>query len=131
MGRTSGPAREPPLHNPGTSARWITAAIVSISVTMFAPARAASIAPVAAENGMVVSAQHLATQGGVDVFKRGGNAVDAAVAGGSALPVVYPAAGTLGGSVFMTTQLASGRKPFLDFGEAGPKAATPNMYLDK
>jgi gamma-glutamyltranspeptidase / glutathione hydrolase len=119
------------LHNPGTSARWITAAIVSISVTMFAPARAASIAPVAAENGMVVSAQHLATQVGVDVLKRGGNAVDAAVAVGYALAVVYPAAGNLGGGGFMTIQLADGRKTFLDFRETAPKAATPNMYLDK
>src|SRR3954469_2888231 len=131
MGRTSGPPREPPLHNPGTSVRWITAAIVSISVTMFAPARAASVAPVAAENGMVVSAQHLATQVGVDVLKRGGNAVDAAVAVGYALAVVYPAAGNLGGGGFMTIQLADGRKTFLDFREAAPKAATPNMYLDK
>jgi gamma-glutamyltranspeptidase/glutathione hydrolase len=111
--------------------RWITAAIVSISVTMFAPARAASVAPVAAENGMVVSAQHLATQVGVDVLKRGGNAVDAAVAVGYALAVVYPAAGNLGGGGFMTIQLADGRKTFLDFREAAPKAATPNMYLDK
>src|SRR3954469_6458950 len=131
MGRTSGPPREPPLHNPGTSVRWITAAIVSISVTMFAPARAASVAPVAAENGMVVSAQHLATQVGVDVLKRGGNAVDAAVAVGYALAVVFPAAGNLGGGGFMTIQLADGRKTFLGFRETAPKAATANMYLDK
>jgi gamma-glutamyltranspeptidase/glutathione hydrolase len=55
----------------------MVAAIVSISFITFSPARAASIAPVTAENGMVVSAQHLATQVGVDVLKRGGNAVDA------------------------------------------------------
>lgn len=119
------------MHNPGTCARWITAAIVSISLTMLAPARAASVAPVAAENGMVVSAQHLATQVGVDVLKRGGNAVDAAVAVGYALAVVYPAAGNLGGGGFMTIQLADGRKTFLDFRETAPKAATANMYLDK
>ena len=56
-------------------------------------AQAASMAPVAAENGMVVTAQHLATEVGVDVLRRGGNAVDAAVAVGYALAVVYPAAG--------------------------------------
>lgn len=93
-------------------------------------AQAASVAPVAAENGMVVSAQHLATQVGVDVLKKGGNAVDAAVAVGYALAVVYPAAGNLGGGGFMTLQLADGRKTFLDFREKAPLAATANMYLD-
>ncbi|WFU45555.1 gamma-glutamyltransferase (plasmid) [Bradyrhizobium sp. CB82] len=106
-------------------------AIVSISFITFGPARAASVAPVATENGMVVSAQHLATQAGVDVLKRGGNAVDAAVAVGYALAVVYPAAGNLGGGGFMTIQLADGRKTFLDFRETAPKGATANMYLDK
>src|SRR5687767_6008827 len=90
---------------------------------------AASIAPVAAENGMVVTAQHLATRAGVDVLKDGGNAVDAAVAVGYALAVVYPAAGNLGGGGFMTIQLADGRKTFLDFREKAPLKATPNMYL--
>ncbi|MDM0045517.1 gamma-glutamyltransferase [Variovorax dokdonensis] len=94
-------------------------------------AHAASAAPAAAENGMVVTAQHLATQVGVDVLKRGGNAVDAAVAVGYALAVVYPAAGNLGGGGFMTLQLADGRKTFLDFREKAPLAATANMYLDK
>ncbi|AZE83799.1 Gamma-glutamyltranspeptidase [Pseudomonas orientalis] len=92
---------------------------------------AASQAPVAGENGMVVTAQHLATQVGVDVLKAGGNAVDAAVAVGYALAVVYPAAGNLGGGGFMTVQLADGRKTFLDFREKAPLAATAAMYLDK
>lgn len=94
-------------------------------------AQAASVAPVAAENGMVVTAQHLATRVGVQVLKDGGNAVDAAVAVGYALAVVYPAAGNLGGGGFMTVQLADGRKTFLDFREKAPLAATANMYLDK
>ncbi|WP_231993369.1 gamma-glutamyltransferase [Mitsuaria sp. 7] len=80
---------------------------------------------------MVVTAQHLATRVGVDVLKDGGNAVDAAVAVGYALAVVYPAAGNLGGGGFMTIQLADGRKTFLDFREKAPLAATANMYLDK
>src|SRR6476620_3448204 len=92
---------------------------------------AASVPPVGAEHGMVVTAQHLATQVGVDVLKKGGNAVDAAVAVGYALAVVYPAAGNLGGGGFMTIQLADGRKTFLYFRETAPKAATANMYLDK
>jgi len=94
-------------------------------------AQAASVAPVAAENGMVVSAQHLATDVGVDILKAGGNAVDAAVAVGYALAVVYPAAGNLGGGGFMTIQLADGRKTFLDFREKAPLSATAHMYLDK
>src|SRR5438093_10318924 len=93
--------------------------------------QAASQAPVAAKDGMVVTAQHLATRVGVDVLKDGGNAVDAAVAVGYALAVVYPAAGNLGGGGFMTIQLADGRKTFLDFREMAPKGATANMYLDK
>ena len=105
-------------------------ALIASAVTLSCVAHAASLAPVAAENGMVVTAQHLATQVGVDVLKKGGNAVDAAVAVGYALAVVYPAAGNLGGGGFMTVQLADGRKTFLDFREKAPLAATANMYLD-
>jgi gamma-glutamyltranspeptidase/glutathione hydrolase len=107
----------------------VIAATVALVIT--APLQAASVAPVAAEHGMVVTAQHLATQVGVDVLKRGGNAIDAAVAVGYALAVVYPAAGNLGGGGFMTVQLADGRKTFLDFREKAPLAATADMYLDK
>jgi len=97
---------------------------------LFATAEAASVAPVAAEHGMVVTAQHLASQVGVDVLRKGGNAVDAAVAVGYALAVVYPAAGNLGGGGFMTIQLADGRKTFIDFREKAPLAAKADMYLD-
>ncbi|MEJ1165650.1 gamma-glutamyltransferase [Variovorax sp. CCNWLW186] len=107
------------------------AVAAALVLTGAGASHAASQAPVAAEHGMVVSAQHLATKVGVDVLKRGGNAVDAAVAVGYALAVVYPAAGNLGGGGFMTVQLADGRKTFLDFREKAPLAATPNMYLDK
>ncbi|QRE74171.1 gamma-glutamyltransferase [Methylobacterium aquaticum] len=94
-------------------------------------AYAASRAPVAAEHGMVVTAQHLATRVGVDVLKQGGNAIDAAVAVGYALAVVYPAAGNLGGGGFMTIQRADGSRTFLDFREKAPLAATRDMFLDK
>jgi gamma-glutamyltranspeptidase / glutathione hydrolase len=105
--------------------------LASALVAACLASHAASQAPVAAENGMVVTAQHLATRVGVDVLKDGGNAVDAAVAVGYALAVVYPAAGNLGGGGFMTIQFADGRKTFLDFREKAPAAATANMYLDK
>ena len=103
----------------------------SLVLAVVAPLQAASVAPVAAEHGMVVTAQHLATEIGVDVLRRGGNAIDAAVAVGYALAVVYPAAGNLGGGGFMTMQLADGRKTFLDFREKAPLAATAGMYQDK
>jgi gamma-glutamyltranspeptidase/glutathione hydrolase len=106
-------------------------AVAAVLALAAGASNAASQAPVAAEHGMVVSAQHLASKVGVDVLKRGGNAVDAAVAVGYALAVVYPAAGNLGGGGFMTVQLADGRKTFLDFREKAPLAATANMYLDK
>ena len=102
-----------------------------LSCLLGVAARAASPAPVAAEHGMVVTAQAHATRVGVDVLKRGGNAVDAAVAVGYALAVVYPAAGNLGGGGFITLQLADGRKTFIDFREVAPLAATATMYLDE
>jgi len=94
-------------------------------------AHGASATPVAARNGMVVTAQSKATQVGVEVLKQNGNAIDAAVAVGYTLAVVYPAAGNLGGGGFVTLQLADGRKTFIDFRETAPLAATANMYLDK
>ena len=91
---------------------------------------AASPAPIAAERGMVVTAQQYATRIGVDVLQQGGNAIDAAVAVGYALAVVYPAAGNLGGGGFMTVMFADGRRAFIDFREKAPLAATANMFLD-
>ena len=79
---------------------------------------------------MVVSAQHLATQVGVQVLKSGGNAVDAAVAVGYALAVVYPAAGNLGGGGFMTLRMADGRQTVIDFRETAPGRATQTLFLD-
>src|SRR5450830_641621 len=120
-------ATPPRLFSALSKALRISSLLVALPTVAFS----ASLAPVAAEHGIVVTAQHLATQVGVDVLKRGGNAVDAAVAVGYALAAVYPAAGNLGGGGFMTLQLADGRKTFLDFREKAPLAATANMYLDK
>jgi gamma-glutamyltranspeptidase / glutathione hydrolase len=100
------------------------------SVVVVPAANAASMRPVAAEKAMVVTAQHLATEVGVNVLKRGGSAIDAAVAVGYALAVVYPAAGNLGGGGFMMIRFADGRETFLDFRERAPRAARPDMYLD-
>src|SRR6478672_2838830 len=92
---------------------------------------AASPAPAKAEHGMVVSAQHLASEIGVEVMKQGGNAIDAAVSVGYALAVVHPAAGNIGGGGFMTIRFKDGSSTFLDFRERAPLASTKAMYLDK
>ncbi|ABC92292.1 gamma-glutamyltranspeptidase protein [Rhizobium etli CFN 42] len=107
-----------------------TISVISALSLTLTTAFAASPAPVEAEHGMVVTAQHLATEVGVEVLKSGGNAVDAAVAVGYALAVVYPSAGNLGGGGFMTIRLKDGTKTFLDFRERAPMAATKTMYLD-
>jgi gamma-glutamyltranspeptidase / glutathione hydrolase len=112
------------------TAVYILVAIVWSAVVV-PTANAASLRPVAAQKGMVVSAQHLATEVGVDILKHGGSAIDAAVAVGYALAVVYPSAGNLGGGGFMTIWFADGRKTFLDFREKAPRKASRDMYLDK
>ncbi len=101
-----------------------------IALLVVHASHAAAPAPVAAPNGMVVTAQQHATRVGVDVLRNGGNAIDAAIAVGYALAVVYPAAGNLGGGGFMTVQFADGRRTFIDFRETAPLAATANMFLD-
>ena len=101
-----------------------------MAILAASPASAVAPAPVGAEHGMVVTAQHLASSIGADVLRQGGNVVDAAVAVGYALAVVYPAAGNLGGGGFMTIRFADGRSTFVDFREKAPGAATPKMFLD-
>jgi gamma-glutamyltranspeptidase/glutathione hydrolase len=86
--------------------------------------------PVRARHGMVVSVHHLASDAGVQILRKGGNAVDAAVATGFALAVVHPAAGNLGGGGFLLLRTHDGKATFVDFRERAPLAATENMYLD-
>ncbi|KXF79112.1 gamma-glutamyltranspeptidase [Paramesorhizobium deserti] len=102
----------------------------TLSLPPLAPVFAASPEPVEAQHGMVVTAQHLASDIGVETLKNGGNAVDAAVAVGYALAVVYPRAGNIGGGGFMTIRLKDGKTTFLDFRERAPLASTKTMYLD-
>lgn len=83
-----------------------------------------------ADSAMVVSAHALASQVGVDIMKKGGNAIDAAIATHFALAVVFPAAGNIGGGGFMVVRLKDGTTATLDFREKAPAAATTNMYLD-
>src|SRR5580700_3926873 len=74
-----------------------------------APAHAAAPAALESADGMVVTAQHLASDAGAAVLRQGGNAVDAAVAVGYALAVTHPCCGNLGGGGFMIIHLADGR----------------------
>lgn len=86
--------------------------------------------PVAAHHGMVVAQEKIAARIGADILKRGGNAVDAAVATGFAMAVTYPRAGNIGGGGFMVLHLARENKDIaLDYRETAPKAATPTMFL--
>lgn len=86
--------------------------------------------PVHAKHAIVVSVHPEASQAGADIMRRGGNAVDAAVATGFALAVVHPSAGNLGGGGFLLLRFANGETHFLDFREKAPGAASRNMYLD-
>lgn len=100
--------------------------------TMAPPtALAASREPVRAKHGIVASTNEVASQVGVDIMKRGGNAVDAAIAVAFALAVTHPAAGNLGGGGFMMIRLKNGKTTAIDYREMAPAAATRNIYLDK
>ncbi|MGU9980110.1 gamma-glutamyltransferase [Phreatobacter sp. HK31-P] len=91
---------------------------------------AARVHPALAPNGMVASQEARATRVGVEILKRGGNAVDAAVAVGFALAVTLPRAGNLGGGGFMLVHLAErGETVAIDYRETAPQAATPTMFL--
>src|SRR3989454_8052518 len=88
------------------------------------------VKPVAGAHAMVVTSHPLASDVGVDVLRRGGNAVDAAVAVAFALAVVHPVAGNIGGGGFMVVRNHDGTVHALDFREAAPAAARRHMYVD-
>jgi len=116
-----------------------------LSITFFTPRSAAQSAaefrdrpnipkdwprePVRSLHGMVVTDEPLASQAGVDILKRGGNAIDAAVATAFVLAVVEPAAGNIGGGGFMLVRLANGKTTFFDYRETAPAKATRDMYI--
>jgi len=85
--------------------------------------------PVTGHHAMVVAQEPLAADVGLEILKRGGNAVDAAVAVGFALAVTHPTAGNIGGGGFLLVRFANGKTGFVDFREEAPKKATRNMYI--
>jgi gamma-glutamyltranspeptidase/glutathione hydrolase len=83
------------------------------------------------EHAMVASDAPLASQAGVEIMQKGGNAVDAAVAVGFAMAVTFPEAGNIGGGGYMVIRMADGRTAAVDYREIAPLAATRDMYLDE
>jgi gamma-glutamyltranspeptidase/glutathione hydrolase len=107
----------------------LTSSLLAIA-GLWAPVRAAAPLELESSDGMVVTAQHAASEVGAAILRQGGNAVDAAVAVGYALAVTHPCCGNLGGGGFMTIHLADGRNTFVNFREKAPLAARADMYLD-
>ena len=87
-------------------------------------------AGVPSTTGLVVSTSSIASDVGAAILRRGGNAVDAAVATAFALAVTHPTAGNIGGGGFMVVRLANGEAITIDYREKAPLASTPTMYLD-
>lgn len=110
------------------AALWVCATGAYLCAPPIAPGQARQQA-VRGAKGMVASDEQLATRAGVEILKRGGNAVDAAVAVSFALAVVEPAAGNIGGGGFMLVRLADGRTGFVDYREMAPGRASRDMYI--
>ncbi|HEX6161192.1 MAG TPA: gamma-glutamyltransferase, partial [Thermoanaerobaculia bacterium] len=104
--------------------------MLALLLLVTTPLLGASREPVRARHAMVASTSEIASRIGADVMKKGGNAVDAAVAVGLALAVTWPSAGNLGGGGFMLVRKADGMAEAIDYRERAPLAATRDMYLD-
>ncbi|MFC2168006.1 gamma-glutamyltransferase [Acidobacteriota bacterium] len=105
---------------------------IVLSLALLFPMSCKKEQEIVGRNGMVVSVDRFASQVGLDILKKGGNAVDAAVAVGFALAVTFPAAGNIGGGGFMIIRHPeTGESVAVDFREMAPGLATSTMYLDE
>jgi len=82
------------------------------------------------KNGIVVSSKQVASDIGINIMKKGGNAIDAAVGVAFALSVSHPSAGNLGGGGFMVIKFPDGKSTSVDFRETAPKLSHKDMFLD-
>jgi gamma-glutamyltranspeptidase / glutathione hydrolase len=97
---------------------------------LYAPPAADTVRPVSAKSGLVVAQEKTAARIGADVLKRGGNAIDAAVATAFAMAVTYPRAGNIGGGGFMVIHFAERHEDIaIDYRETAPAATTPDIFL--
>lgn len=113
-------------------ARFRVLSFVAILFGSVFPAQIAVLAgPTRGRHAMVASQHELASRVGVSILKRGGNAVDAAIAVGLALAVVYPEAGNIGGGGFMLIRTNNGGTYAIDYREMAPKAAGRDLYITK
>src|SRR5271170_6539666 len=94
-------------------------------------ARAMVSLPERSPKAMIASANEIASRAGLDILRKGGNAVDAAVAVAFALAVVHPEAGNLGGGGYMLVRMADGRARAFDYKETAPAAAHPGMFTGR
>jgi gamma-glutamyltranspeptidase / glutathione hydrolase len=104
--------------------------LIALALFVSLPLTGASRLPVRAPHGMVASVDATASRIGADIMKRGGNAIDAAVAVALTLSVTWPEAGNIGGGGFMLIRKADGTEDALDYRERAPLSATREMYLD-
>lgn len=108
--------------------------VAGMSLSWFSPAPfvlGATREPVRGRHAMVACQQEIASRIGVEIMKKGGNAVDAAIAVGLAMAVVYPEAGNIGGGGFMLIRNANGDAHAIDYREMAPKAAARDIFIDK
>jgi gamma-glutamyltranspeptidase/glutathione hydrolase len=110
--------------------RRLTPALILVLACSISAFAGDMVSPSHAPKAMVATVQPEASQVGVDILQKGGNAVDAAVAIGFALEVVYPEAGNIAGGGFMLFRRGNGEVHFLDYREKAPAKATADMYLD-